>query len=48
MFGCDSIKKEKDEQVKSNIDIATISQNLDDLSKLNLIHSKTQVSSLII
>lgn len=46
MFGCHSTSIKDSKQTKCNIDISTISQNLDIMSELNLIYSKTQVCSL--
>lgn len=46
MIGCHSTRIKDTKQPKCNVDISTISQNLDIMSKLNLIYSKTQVNSL--
>jgi hypothetical protein len=46
IIGCHSSNIEDNKQPKCNIDIATISKNLDIMSELNLIYSKTQVCSL--
>jgi len=43
MIGCDTKNIDGDKHSKCNIDIATVSQSLDAMSKFNLIHSKTQV-----
>ncbi|XP_027838842.2 enhanced level of genomic instability 1 [Aphis gossypii] len=42
IIGCHSTTIEDNKQPKCNVDIATISQNLDNMSGLNLIYSKTQ------
>lgn len=42
MFGCHSTSIKDSKQTKCNVDISTISQNLDIMSELNLIYSKTQ------
>ncbi|VVC37805.1 Hypothetical protein CINCED_3A009021 [Cinara cedri] len=42
VLGYDSINIENDKQAKCNINMATICENLDVLSKLNLINAKTQ------
>ncbi|XP_060852289.1 uncharacterized protein LOC132930431 [Rhopalosiphum padi] len=42
MIGCHKTNIEDNKQPKCNIDIATISKNLDIMSELNLIYSKTQ------
>lgn len=46
MTKCGLTSDTAEEHTKSHTNIATISQNLDTLSNLNLIYSKTQVSSL--
>jgi len=46
MIGCHSTSVENTKQPKCNVDISTISQNLDIMSELNLIYSKTQVYNL--
>jgi len=46
MIGCHSTSVEDTKQPKCNVDISTISQKLDIMSELNLIHSKTQVYNL--
>ncbi|XP_060876049.1 enhanced level of genomic instability 1 [Metopolophium dirhodum] len=42
MIGCHSTSVEDTKQPKCNVDISTISRNLDIMSELNLIYSKTQ------
>lgn len=43
MIGCDLANTENKKQAKCNINMETVCQNLDFMSKLNLMHSKTQV-----
>jgi len=45
MIGCNLTSINNIKQPKCHVDIATISQNLDIMSELNLIYSKTQVCS---
>jgi len=46
IIGCHSTSTEDTNQPKCTVDRSTISQNLDFMSKVNLIYSKTQVNSL--